>query len=65
MIKIELRKGDDLDKVLRKFKTKIRREGLIDELRDREHYEKPSQKRRKKEEKAKRRETIRRKKEQL
>lgn len=64
MAKINVRKGEDLDKVLRKFKTRIRREGIIDELRDREYYEKPSQKRRKQEEKAKRREKIRQKKEQ-
>ena len=64
MGKINVRKGEDLDKVLRRFKTKLRREGLIDEMRKREHYEKPSQRRRKAEDEAVRKEHRRRTKEQ-
>lgn len=60
MTKIEIRKGEGLEKALRKFKTKVRREGLIDEIKKREFYEKPSQRRRKKHEAAKRREVRRR-----
>ena len=61
MPKIELRKGEDLEKALRKFKTKLRHEGIIDEMKKREFYEKPSQRRRKEGEAAKRREVRRRK----
>ena len=61
MPKIEIRKGEDLEKALRKFKTRLRHEGLIDEMKKREFYEKPSQRRRKDEEAARRRETRRRK----
>ena len=60
MTKVELRKGEDLERALRKFKTKIKREGLIEEMKKREFYEKPSQKRRKKHEAAQRREERRR-----
>lgn len=60
MTKIEIRKGEPLEKALRMFKTKIRREGLIDEIKKREFYEKPSERRRKKEEAARRREVRRR-----
>jgi small subunit ribosomal protein S21 len=60
MPRIEIRKGEELEKALRKFKTKLRREGLMDEIKKREFYEKPSQRRRKKEEAARRREKRRR-----
>lgn len=61
MPKIEIRKGEDLEKALRKFKTKLRHEGIMDEMKKREYYEKPSQRRRKEVEQAKRREVRRRK----
>lgn len=60
MPRIEVRKGEGLEKALRKFKTKLRREGILDEVKKREHYEKPSQKRRKQMEEARRREKRRR-----
>ncbi|MEA3493785.1 MAG: 30S ribosomal protein S21 [Candidatus Margulisiibacteriota bacterium] len=60
MPRIEIRKGESLEKALRKFKTKLRMEGTLDEVRDREFYEKPSQRRRKKKEAAVRREKKRR-----
>jgi small subunit ribosomal protein S21 len=46
----ELRKSpeDSIDKVLRQFKKKLKEEGLIEELRKREFYEKPSETRKKK-----------------
>jgi small subunit ribosomal protein S21 len=61
MPKIEIRKGEDLEKALRKFKTKLRYEGVLDEIKKREFYEKPSQRKRKEQEQAKRREVKRRK----
>jgi small subunit ribosomal protein S21 len=60
MPKVEIKKGEHLEKALRKFKTKLRREGIIDEIKKREFYEKPSEKRRKRQEAAIRREERRR-----
>ena len=56
MPKIELRKGEDLERALRKFKTKLRHEGIIDEMKKRESYEKPSERKRREMEEAVRRE---------
>jgi small subunit ribosomal protein S21 len=61
MPKIEIRKGEELDKVLRKFKMKLRHEGIMDEMKKREFYEKPSQRKRREMEAARRREWKRRK----
>ena len=61
MTKVEIRKGEELEKALRKFKTKLRHEGVLDEMKKREYYEKPSMRRRKEMEAARRRETRRRK----
>jgi len=61
MSKIEIRKGEELEKALRKFKMKLRHEGVLDEMKKREYYEKPSQRRRKEAETARRREMRRRK----
>ena len=61
MPKIEIRKGEDLEKALRKFKTKLRHEGQLDEMKKREFYQKPSARKRQELEQAKRREVKRRK----
>jgi small subunit ribosomal protein S21 len=61
MPKIEIRKGEELEKALRKFKMKMRHEGLIDEIKKREFYEKPSERKRRELEQARRREHRRRK----
>ncbi|MCX5751533.1 MAG: 30S ribosomal protein S21 [Candidatus Saganbacteria bacterium] len=53
MADVERRQGESIEKVLRKFKMSLRKEGLLDEIRKREFYEKPSQRRRKKEATAK------------
>jgi small subunit ribosomal protein S21 len=45
---VKLDKGDSLDKSLRKLKKQLEKEGLFKELKKREYYEKPNQKRRKK-----------------
>ncbi len=60
MSKVEIKKGEGLEKALRKFKTKLKREGVLDEWKRREFYEKPSQRRRKQQEAARRRERRRR-----
>ena len=46
MAKIEIRREESIDKALRKFKSKIRKEGILEEMKRREFYEKPSQRRR-------------------
>ncbi len=48
MSEVEIRKGESFESALRRFKKKIEREGILREVRDRKHYEKPSEKRRKK-----------------
>jgi len=63
MAEVEKRKEESLEKALRKFKTKLRREGILDELKKREYYEKPSEKRRHELAKAKRKEAKRRREE--
>ena len=41
-------KDDNVERALRKFKKKILESGLLNELRDREHYEKPTTERKRK-----------------
>ncbi|MEW6170298.1 MAG: 30S ribosomal protein S21 [Candidatus Omnitrophota bacterium] len=48
MPEIEIRKGESFESALRRFKKKIEREGILREVRDRKHYEKPSERKRKK-----------------
>ena len=48
-------KDGNVDKALRKFKKKIQEDGLLNELRDREFYEKPTTERKRKKSAAKNR----------
>ena len=48
MAKVSLKKGEPVDKALRRLKKKIDREGIMKQLKAKRHYEKPSQKRRRK-----------------
>jgi len=45
---ITVRKNEPLEKALRRFKKKIDKEGTMKSIRERQHYEKPSQKKRRK-----------------
>jgi len=45
-LKVEVRNGD-FNYALRKFKKKVQEDGILQELRQREFYEKPSTKRKK------------------
>lgn len=47
MPEIEIRKDESFESALRRFKRKLEQEGILRELRDRKHYEKPSERRRK------------------
>ncbi len=48
MPEIEIKKDESFESALRRFKRKIEQEGILRELRDRNHYEKPSERKRKK-----------------
>lgn len=48
MSEVEIRKDESFESALRRFKKKIEQEGILREVRDRKHYEKPSERRRKK-----------------
>lgn len=47
--------NDHFDSALRKFKKKCEKEGILSELKKRQHYEKPSMQRKKKEAAARKR----------
>jgi small subunit ribosomal protein S21 len=49
LTEVKLKKGESVDKALRRLKKKIDREGVLREVRNHRHYEKPSEKRRRKE----------------
>lgn len=48
MTQVTIRKGESLEKALRRFKKKVDKEGIIRQLKRHEAYEKPSQRRRRK-----------------
>jgi len=49
---VKVRKGETIDRAIRRLKKKLDREGIMRELRARRHYEKPSEQRRRKEARA-------------
>jgi len=49
LTEIKLKKGEPVDKALRRLKKKIDREGTLKNVRMRRSYEKPSERRRRKE----------------
>lgn len=49
LTEIRLKKGESVDKALRRLKKKIDREGTLRTVRSHRHFEKPSEKRRRKE----------------
>jgi len=48
MPSIRVRESDSFENALRKFKKQCEREGILSEVKKREHYEKPSVKKKKK-----------------
>lgn len=52
---VKVKEGESLENALRRFKRQTSRDGVIQEVRKREHYEKPSVKRKKKSEAARKR----------
>ena len=55
MSEIRVKENESLDSALRRFKKQTSRDGTIQEVRKREHYEKPSVRRKKKSEAARKR----------
>jgi small subunit ribosomal protein S21 len=52
---IKIREGETFEQALRRFKKQCEKAGIIAELRKREYYEKPSEKKKKKMAQAKKR----------
>lgn len=48
MAEVEVRKDESFESALRRFKKKIERDGILREIKERKHYEKPSEKKRRK-----------------
>ena len=48
MTEIKLKKGESVEKALRRLKKRLDREGTLKEVRDHRRYEKPSAKKRRK-----------------
>jgi small subunit ribosomal protein S21 len=48
VVRVEGRAGESLEKVLRRFKKACEKEGLTKQLRQNQHFEKPSDKNRRK-----------------
>lgn len=55
MSNVVIRDNESLDSALRRFKRSCAKAGIMQEIRKREHYEKPSVKRKKKSEAARKR----------
>ena len=53
MLIVKLKKGEDINRALKRFKQKFRRTGVLNELRRRKEFVKPSIKRRNQIQKAK------------
>ena len=58
MSSVIVKENETLDSALRRFKRNCAKAGIQQEIRKREHYEKPSVKRKKKSEAARKRNTI-------
>lgn len=48
VVEIKLKRGENVDKALRRLKKKLDKEGTMKEIRNHRYFEKPSEKRRKK-----------------
>ena len=55
MSEVRVKENESLESALKRFKRSCARDGVIAEVRKREHYEKPSVKRKKKSEAARKR----------
>jgi len=65
MTRQDKRPGESIDSLLRKFKRKVRTDGTLQELRGREHFEKPSEKKKRTQKAAERRTYLQQKSDKL
>ena len=47
-VEVKLRDGEPVERLIRRFTKKVKKEGIMEEYRKRQHYEKPSIKKRRK-----------------
>jgi small subunit ribosomal protein S21 len=52
VVEIRIRKGESVEKALRRLKKKLDKEGVMREIRSHRYYEKPSERKRRKEARA-------------
>jgi small subunit ribosomal protein S21 len=55
---VKVRKGESVDKALRRLKKKLDKEGIMREIRSHRYYEKPSERKRRKEARARMRTNV-------
>ena len=48
VVEVKIRKGESVDKALRRLKKKLDKEGVMREIRAHRHFEKPSERKRRK-----------------
>jgi len=41
-VEVRLRKGETVERLIKRFTKKVRKEGILDEYRDKRYFEKPS-----------------------
>lgn len=58
MAEVKVRKGESVDKALRRLKKKLDKEGIMREIRSHRYYEKPSERKRRKEARARMRTNV-------
>lgn len=52
MPQVDVKRGEPIDRALRRLKRKIDREGILKQLKKHRHYEKPSERKRRKRQEA-------------
>lgn len=52
MAEVKVKKGESVDKALRRLKKKLDKEGIMREIRSHRYYEKPSERKRRKQARA-------------
>ncbi|MGE0200035.1 MAG: 30S ribosomal protein S21 [Candidatus Melainabacteria bacterium] len=55
MAEVEVHPDENIESALKRFKKKVQKAGILSEIKRREHYMKPSQKRKRKQEVARKR----------
>lgn len=64
MVVVKKKKGETEDRLIARFRKKVLNEGILLEIREKERYEKPSQKRKKEKERLRHLDFLKRKREE-